>query len=128
MSVFSWTTTLATAAFFGAMSVALGAFAAHGLKHRLDDYAKAIWETATHYQMYHALALLVLAFFIKQSDDALLKWSALSFTLGILFFSGSLYVLALSQLRWLGAITPIGGIALLIAWGLLFVVAIRSAA
>jgi len=101
--------------------VTLGAFAAHGLESILAVDLLATFETAVQYHMYHSLALLgtaVLAFQFPQ--EKLLSWAGILFLLGILFFSGSLYLLALSGIRWLGAITPIGGTFFLIAWGMLF--------
>ena len=117
---------LLAGSFFGLVSVALGAFAAHGLKAKLADYGKDIWATATEYQMYHALALILVAVLIKQGEHTLYSWAGFLFTIGILVFSGSLYVLALTQIKWLGAITPIGGTAMLAGWICLILAAVRS--
>jgi uncharacterized membrane protein YgdD (TMEM256/DUF423 family) len=110
---------LAFSGVFGFLSVALGAFAAHGLKHRLDDYARGIWNTAVQYQMFHALALMVLAVLISQHAASRLVWAGYLWIVGIFLFSGSLYCLAFTGLRWLGILTPIGGLAFLFGWLLL---------
>ncbi len=115
---------LIAGAAFGFLSVALGAFAAHGLKHRLDEYAKDIWNTAVLYQMFHALALIAVAILISKQPQILrLHWAAYLWIVGIVLFSGSLYVLALSGARWLGMITPLGGLAFLAGWLLLILFA-----
>ena len=107
---------LRIAAVSGFVTVALGAFGAHGLKPLLTKYNTVdTWDTAVLYQMFHTLALLVLAFRPTVNTGA-----AIGFLIGICVFSGSLYVLALTNLRWLGAITPLGGLAFLIGWVLLF--------
>ena len=103
----------AIAAFIG---VALGAFAAHGLKSRLDAGMLAIFETGVRYQMYHALALLAVAWACTKWPGAWTTASGWLFVAGIVVFSGSLYLLALSGVRWLGAITPLGGLAFLAGW------------
>ena len=107
---------LRIAAVSGFLTVALGAFGAHGLKALLTEYDTVdIWDKAVLYQMFHTLALRVLAFRPTVNTGA-----AIGFLIGICLFSGSLYVLALTNLRWLGAITPLGGLAFLIGWILLF--------
>ena len=112
----------------GFLSVALGAFAAHGLKHRLDTYALGVFDKAVDYQMAHALALLAVGLLtVKVPRNRLLNWAGWSFTAGILLISGSLYVLALSGIRALGMITPLGGIGFLLGWGLLAWAAWRMA-
>jgi uncharacterized membrane protein YgdD (TMEM256/DUF423 family) len=111
---------IALAAINGFIAVGLGAFAAHGLKNRLPEDLLAIFQTGVQYQMYHALALFGVGLLAMQlSDSALLRASGWAFVVGIVIFSGSLYVLSLSGIRWLGAITPIGGVAFLIGWALL---------
>ncbi|WP_144392827.1 DUF423 domain-containing protein [Pleionea sediminis] len=118
---------LALAAVFGALSVILGAFAAHGLKSRLDDYAKGIWETAVQYQTTHALALMILAILMKNYvTSSSLKVAGISWVIGIVIFSGSLYCLALTRMKWLGAITPIGGVAFIVGWLALLIFAIKG--
>jgi len=99
----------------GFLAVALGAFGAHGLKRLLDEHGQMeTWRTAAHYHLAHAGVLLVLAL---RSTVAKLPFAF--FSVGIVIFSGSLYLLAVTNVRWLGAITPIGGICLLVGWGLL---------
>jgi uncharacterized membrane protein YgdD (TMEM256/DUF423 family) len=104
----------------GLLAVVLGAFGAHGLRGRLDDYAMGVFETAVQYHMYHSLALLGVGLLaLQQPQSALLKTSGWMFLLGILVFSGSLYALSLSGVRWLGAITPLGGLAFIAGWACL---------
>jgi len=111
---------------FGFMAVGAGAFGAHALRARLTPDLLAVWETAARYQMYHALALLVVAMAASRWPAG--GWSAPGwlFTAGIVIFSGTLYVLALSGVRWLGAITPLGGVALLAGWVLLALAGARA--
>ena len=118
---------LSTGAGFALLAVMLGAFAAHGLKAVLDSQQLALFETASKYQMYHALALLVVGVLLTNPrfSRSLLKLSALAFILGIILFSGSLYLLALLGVSWLGAITPIGGLALLTGWLVMMVAALK---
>ncbi|MBC55281.1 MAG: hypothetical protein CMQ34_15745 [Gammaproteobacteria bacterium] len=111
---------IALAAINGFIAVGLGAFAAHGLKNRLPEDLLAIFQTGVQYHMYHALALFGVGLLAMQmSDSNLLRASGWAFVVGIVIFSGSLYVLSLSGIRWLGAITPIGGVAFLTGWALL---------
>jgi uncharacterized membrane protein YgdD (TMEM256/DUF423 family) len=101
----------------GALAVALGAFGAHALTNRLSDDMLATFETGVRYQMYHALALLAVAFAAYRWADSNLPTAAgWLFVTGMVLFSGSLYVLVLSGVRWLGAITPIGGVAFIAGW------------
>ncbi|KWZ79413.1 hypothetical protein HMPREF3213_02759 [Heyndrickxia coagulans] len=116
--------------FFGALnaciSVALGAFGAHGLKGIMDQKYLDIWETGVRYEMYHALGLIaigILSGTLKSS--ALLSWSGWLMLIGIVLFSGSLYVLSLTKISVLGAITPIGGVAFLASWILLGIAAVK---
>jgi uncharacterized membrane protein YgdD (TMEM256/DUF423 family) len=101
------------------LGVALGAFAAHGLKSRLSAELLATFEVGVRYQMYHALALLVVAWAYSRWPGAALVAGGWLFVAGILFFSGSLYLLSLTGVRWLGAITPFGGLAFLAGWACL---------
>jgi uncharacterized membrane protein YgdD (TMEM256/DUF423 family) len=109
------------------LAVVLGAFAAHGLKAVLDAQQLTLFETASRYQMYHALALLAVGMMLTnpQFSRSLLKLAALAFILGIILFSGSLYLLALVGVSWLGAITPLGGIAFLVGWLVMMVAALK---
>jgi uncharacterized membrane protein YgdD (TMEM256/DUF423 family) len=108
---------LLSGAVFAFLGVALGAFGAHGLKNVLNDYGQEIWQKAFLYQMFHAFALIIVG--ILQNTIKNISWelSGYSFLAGIIFFSGSLYILALTQIKGLGAITPIGGVAFLVGWG-----------
>ena len=111
---------ISLAAFSGMLAVAFGAFGAHALKNRLDEYALGVYETAVQYHFYHSLALLAVGLMaMYQPQSMLLKSSGWLFALGLVIFSGSLYVLALSGLKWLGAITPLGGLAFIAGWACL---------
>jgi len=114
------------AAVNGFVSVAAGAFGAHGLKARLESSGLLdVFETGARYQMYHALAMLAAAWLMMQVPSKAATGAAWCFLIGIILFSGSLYVLSLSGVRALGAITPFGGVLFLIGWGLLGVAAMR---
>lgn len=111
---------LVAAGINGFIAVALGAFAAHGLKNMLSADLLLTFQTGVQYHMYHALALFGIGLLTLQfPNQTLLRTAGYLFLLGIVLFSGSLYVLALSGIRWLGAITPLGGVAFLAAWALL---------
>ncbi|AZD32394.1 DUF423 domain-containing protein [Pseudomonas chlororaphis] len=107
---------LMLAAFFGFTGVALGAFAAHGLKNRLSAEYLAIFHTGVTYQLVHTLALLGVALLATQIPSRLVAWAGASFAIGILLFSGSLYLLTLTGFSKLGIVTPFGGLAFLIGW------------
>lgn len=107
---------LMLAAFFGFTGVALGAFAAHGLKNRLSADYLAIFHTGVTYQLVHALALFGVAVLAAHLPGRLIGWAGGLFAVGIILFSGSLYLLTLSGLGKLGIITPIGGLCLLGGW------------
>lgn len=111
---------------FGALGVALGAFAAHGLGNTLSAPDLATFETAARYQMYHALALLAAAWAVDRWGGAFATAAGWAFVVGIVVFSGSLYMLVLTGPRWLGAITPIGGVAFILGWALLAWTALTS--
>ena len=100
----------------GLLSVAAGAFGAHALRQRLSPEYLTVFETAARYQMYHALALLAAAWGASRWPGALPSWAGWCFVAGTILFSGSLYALALTGTRWLGAITPLGGVALMVGW------------
>ncbi len=109
-------------------AVGLGAFGAHGLKDKLSADMLAVYRTGVDYHFYHALGLLALgmiAAHLPESD--LVKWSGALMAAGIVLFSGSLYLLALTGTRWLGAITPVGGAAWIVAWALLAAALLRTA-
>ena len=109
-------------ALFGLFAVALGAIATHALKDQLSAYAMTVFETAARYQMYHALALVLVAVIAGKVSDKRLTAAGWCFVGGIIVFSGSLYALALTDKKILGAITPLGGLAFMVGWGLLFLV------
>ncbi|HEY4316105.1 MAG TPA: DUF423 domain-containing protein [Herbaspirillum sp.] len=108
------------------IAVAAGAFGAHGLKQILSAEMLAIWQTAVSYQIAHALGMLALAALASRLQAKLASWAGASMLAGIVFFSGSLYALALSGVRILGAITPLGGVAFLLAWAMLAAAAYRG--
>ena len=112
---------LAIASIFGGLSVGAGAFTSHALKDKLSERALEIFETAARYQMYHALALLLIALLINQTESPQpsLVIAGWAFIIGIVVFSGSLYALSLTDIKVLGAITPLGGLAFIIGWGAL---------
>lgn len=118
------------AAVNGLLAVGAGAFGAHGLKARVGAEALAVFETAARYHMYHALALLAVAIAADRWKTATATASGWAFTIGIVIFCGTLYAMALGDMRhkWLGAITPIGGLAFMVGWALLAMAAWRSAA
>jgi len=104
------------------LAVAFGAFGAHGLKAILSPDMLAIYKTAVTYQMWHALGLAIIAFLYQQNlNSRLLHYAGWFMFSGIVLFSGSLYALSLSGLKWLGAITPLGGVCFLAAWLLLII-------
>ncbi|MDO9105369.1 MAG: DUF423 domain-containing protein [Methylovulum sp.] len=119
--------------FVGALSalagVGLGAFGAHGLKAVLSPELMAVYQTGVSYQMWHALGLLLVALIRSQQaqDSKLLAWAGWLMFIGIMLFSGSLYLLALLNLKWLGMVTPLGGICFLTAWSLVAVFATQPA-
>lgn len=117
-------------AIHGFLAVALGAFAAHGLKDVLDDYGTGIWNTAVQYQMFHATALILVGILMARSilgEVKQLKIAMICFNLGILIFSGSLMILALTGIKVLGAITPIGGVLFLVGWVMVMIAAVKKA-
>lgn len=116
---------LGIAAIFGGLSVAGGAFASHALKEKLSERALEIFETGARYQMYHALALLIVALLLSHAEAAqsILVAAGVAFIAGVVIFSGSLYTLSLTNIKWLGAITPLGGVAFIVGWSCLAVAA-----
>jgi uncharacterized membrane protein YgdD (TMEM256/DUF423 family) len=98
------------------LSVAAGAFGAHALRTRLSPEYLTVFETAARYQMYHALGLLAVAWAVSRWPAGMAQWAGWLFVVGTVLFSGSLYALALTGVRWFGAITPLGGVAFLVGW------------
>ena len=118
---------LLLSALFGLLGVAMGAFGAHGLKAILSPAMLSVYKTGVSYQMWHALALGLIAVFQQQMPDSnLLRWAGWLMLIGIVLFSGSLYLLAILNIKWLGMITPIGGIAFILGWMLILVFAAQS--
>ena len=112
---------LTAGALFAAVAVICGAFGAHFLKSKLSAEGLQTFETAVRYQFYHAFALLATGILYKEFSNRLLKWAGNLFTAGIILFSGSLYVLSgVQSLKWIGAITPLGGLCFITGW-ILFV-------
>ncbi|MEY4630638.1 MAG: hypothetical protein RIQ81_758 [Pseudomonadota bacterium] len=121
-----WTTWIAFGALMGMIGVAAGAFGAHALKGRVDADLLVVFETGARYQMYHALALIGLGLMASRIDHAMLQVGGFSMLLGTLVFSGSLYALVMTGNRALGAVTPIGGAALIFGWLMVCVVALKA--
>ena|SRR5688572_15610570 len=112
-------------AFSGLLAVAAGAFGAHAVRAKLTPEYLAVFETGARYQMYHALALLAVAWTLARRPGTLPVWAGWLFVVGTVLFSGSLYILALTGVRWWGAVTPLGGVAFLAGW-LCLVFAMRN--
>ena len=111
-----YTIWIITGSIFAALAVLFGAFGAHGLKSRVSAEDLIIFETGVRYQMYHALALILLGLIAMNPNTAITNLTFVLFVTGIFIFSGTLYLIPLTGLRWLGAITPIGGTALIAGW------------
>jgi len=108
------------------LAVALGAFGAHGLEGKVPAKYLETWQTGVTYQMFHAVGILIIGILLGNLPaTSLLSWSGWLMLIGIILFSGSLYVLTLTQISVLGAITPLGGVSFLIAWVLLIIAAVR---
>ncbi|MBC1409769.1 DUF423 domain-containing protein [Listeria welshimeri] len=110
--------TIIAGAVFAGLAVLLGAFGAHALKDVLGRYAST-WETGVQYQMFHAVGILIIGLLMEKQTSRLYNWAAILFSVGFVFFSGSLYVLSISKVTVLGAITPIGGVCFVVGWFLL---------
>ncbi|MGG3476307.1 DUF423 domain-containing protein [Peribacillus frigoritolerans] len=109
----------------GFIAVALGAFGAHGLEGKIPDKYLETWQTAVQYQMFHAVGLLVIGLLAGKIASPLINWSGWLMLIGIILFSGSLFVLSVTQIKVLGAITPLGGISFLVAWVLMIIAAYK---
>jgi len=109
------------ASFFMFLGVAFGAFGAHALKNKLSEYHLHVFTTGVLYQFIHAVGLFVVAWLTTHSSDPKINVAGIFFTAGIVLFSGSLYALAITQIKWFGPITPLGGVSFLIGWALLFI-------
>ncbi|WP_226391033.1 DUF423 domain-containing protein [Penaeicola halotolerans] len=109
------------AAILGFLAVSIGAFGAHALEATLTENGRLdTFETAVKYHFYHALALLLVGLLMRDHDSKYLSYAAISFVMGIVIFSGSLYTLSLTNIRILGAITPIGGVGFILGWIFIF--------
>lgn len=106
--------------FFSLATIVLGAFGAHALKEQLSEYGQSIYEKAVLYQMFHSLSIFIVTLLNQYFDSVNLTIVIWLFVVGIVLFSGSLYLLAITQIKWLGAITPIGGVLFIVGWGFLF--------
>ncbi len=120
-----WRFWLGAGAVSAALAVAAGAFGAHALRARLDPGALAVFETGARYQMYHALALLAVAWLAERGGGGVARTAGWCFLGGTVLFSGSLYLLAVSGMGWLGAVTPLGGGLFLAGWLALAWAAVR---
>ncbi|MGE7875877.1 DUF423 domain-containing protein [Peribacillus muralis] len=109
----------------GFIAVALGAFGAHGLEGKIPDKYLETWQTAVQYQMFHAVGLLVIGLLAGKISSPLINWSGWLMLIGIILFSGSLFVLSVTQIKVLGAITPLGGVSFLAAWVLMIIAAYK---
>lgn len=116
----------AVGAIAAAIGITFGAFGAHALKSRVTEDLLSIFEVGVRYQMYHALALLAVAWADERWPGSLLNASGWLFVLGILLFSGSLYLMTLTGARWLGAVTPFGGLCFIFGWIALAIAALRA--
>jgi len=118
---------LAAGAAAALLAVTLGAFGAHALKNRIPPEMLAVWRTGVEYHVLHALGLLAVGLVAQHlQNSGLLRWSGWLMLAGIVLFSGSLYLLALSGPGWLGAVTPVGGLAFLAAWALFVAAALKA--
>ncbi len=117
---------IAVAAVNGLIAVALGAFAAHGLKGRLDEAKLASFEVGVRYQMYHALALLAAAWVMSVRPSGAATAAGVLFLIGVVLFSGSIYGLSLAGWKWLGPVTPLGGVCMIVGWLMLAIAALRG--
>ena len=117
---------LFASAICGLSGVAMGAFGAHGLKAVLSDEMLQVYKTAVDYQMWHALGLGMIALIQMQTSDVvILKWAGWMMLIGVVLFSGSLYLLAILEMKWLGIITPLGGLCFILSWLMLAVFAFQ---
>lgn len=121
-------TFLSLGSLFGLFAVIIGAFGAHGLENTLSEHALARYHTGVEYQFYHVMALLVLGAIVSQlsAPPSLIQYSGIAFTIGIILFSGSLYLYALTGITKFGMVAPIGGLAFIVGWACLLIYAIKN--
>lgn len=110
----------------GFLAVALGAFGAHGLEGKLSEKMLSTWDKAVNYQMFHTMALLVTGLLLAKLETNGMVWAGWMFFIGILLFSGSLYIYSITGIKTFAMITPLGGVAFLIGWALLGYTAVKS--
>lgn len=110
----------------GFLAVALGAFGAHGLEGKLSEAMLAVWDKAVTYQMFHTVALLITSILFLKVKNKAITFAGWSFLIGIILFSGSLYLYSTTGIKWLAMITPSGGIFFLIGWALLGVAGMKA--
>ena len=123
----TWTLWIVIGAIFAGLGVGFGAFGAHSLKERLSAENLNIFEVAARYQMYHSMALIAVGLLAVKIDNVAVLVAGCAFVIGIVLFSGSLYVMSITEARWLGMVTPFGGLAFLVGWGALAFAALRPA-
>ena len=119
-------TGLIIGSFFSLLTIILGAFGAHALKYQFNEYSQSIYDKAVLYQMFHSLGILLISIIDNATETIDLSLSIWILCFGIVLFSGSLYVLAITQVKWLGAITPIGGVLFIIGWSIVLLKVISS--
>jgi uncharacterized membrane protein YgdD (TMEM256/DUF423 family) len=119
-------TILLTASISLVLAVGIGAFGAHGLKSHLSSEMIQVYKTGVEYHFYHALGLLLIGILSILMPSDLLKWSAIFLVSGTILFSGSLYILAITGVKWVGAITPLGGLSFITGWLLLFAAVLKN--
>ena len=107
---------LLSGSIFASLSIIFGAFGAHALKDQLSEYSLSVYEKAVLYQMFHSLGILLLTAIGKNMDTLDFSYSIWCFIIGIILFSGSLYILAVTNIKWIGMITPIGGMLFIVGW------------
>ena len=117
---------LVVAATSAMLAVVLGAFAAHGLKSTLSESMFSVFQTGVQYQFIHSIGIILLVLLYRQQAQVTLVWSAGFMLAGIVLFSGSLYALALTEIRWFGPITPVGGLCFIVGWATLVVAALKN--
>lgn len=117
---------LILASIFAGSAVILGAFAAHGLRGKLTERALEVFHTGVQYQFYHALGILALALLTERLSSSWLTIAGYSWALGIVLFSGSLYLLAITGIKWFGPITPLGGVLFILGWVSLLMAAVKA--
>lgn len=117
---------LVAAASSAMLAVILGAFAAHGLKSRISESMLSVFQTGVHYQFIHSIGIILLVVLYRQHAQVSYMWSAGFMLAGIVLFSGSLYALALTEIKWFGPVTPLGGLCFILGWATLIVAALKS--